>query len=123
MKVVVDAMGGDYATQAIVAGVVEAIRANTQTGEVSNPSTTTDRAVFIGGSLIFEIIDIAPLTNDVTDTPGIYMAVAKVDPTAEFSTASLLKSVNGQDFFALDMFLLESVMGFVPIAMDNGPVN
>jgi len=104
-------------------GVVEAIKANTQVGEVSTPSSTTDREVFRGGSLLFEVIDIAPFTNDVNETPGVYMAIAKIDPNAEFSSASLLKSVDGQDFFALDMFFLESVMGFVPIAMATGPVN
>lgn len=113
--------GSDHVLQ--FEGVVEAVRANTQVGEVSDPSVTTDRAVFRGGTLLFEIIDIAPLTNDVAEIPGAYFAIAKIDPSADFSTANLFKSTNGQDFFNLDIFTQESTMGFVPSPLATGPVN
>jgi len=106
----------------LIEGVVEDIRTNVQVGEEDNTNQNLTRAVFQGGTLLFEIIDIAPFTNDQNHSPGVYMAVAKIDPTAEFNSAQIFKSDDGQNFFYKGSIFQESTMGFVPVAVPAGPV-
>lgn len=108
----------------VINGQIEYVDVNIQDGEedLLNP-TDTDRSIFIGGPFFFEIIDIAPFTDNHNTLPGVYLAVALVDSNAEFEGASVVKSSDGQTFTANGVFNAETEMGFVEALSPGGPTN